>query len=66
VDISLNNKGAQVYNSAILEGVQIFLELRLRRDASCFLERVDANSLSREERVKIERLKKELPKCEVR
>jgi tetratricopeptide (TPR) repeat protein len=42
VDISLNNKGAQVYNSAILEGVQIFLELRLRRDASCFLERVDA------------------------
>jgi TolA-binding protein len=66
VDISLNNKGAQVYNSAILEGVQIFLELRLRRDASCFLERVDANSLSQEERVKIERLKKELPKCEVR
>jgi TolA-binding protein len=66
VDISLNNKGAQVYNSAILEGVQIFLELRLRRDASCFLERVDANTLSREERVKIERLKKELPKCEVR
>jgi Uncharacterized protein conserved in bacteria, COG1729 len=66
VDISLNNKGAQVYNSAILEGVQIFLELRLRRDASCFLERVDANTLSREERVKIERLKRELPKCEVR
>jgi TolA-binding protein len=66
VDISLNNKGAQVYNSAILEGVRTFLELRLRRDASCFLERVDANSLSREERVKIERLKKELPKCEVR
>ena len=66
VDISLNNKGAQVYNSAILEGVQIFLELRLRRDASCFLERVDANTLSREERIKIERLKKELPKCEVR
>jgi TolA-binding protein len=66
VDISLNNKGAQVYNSAILEGVQIFLELRLRRDASCFLERVDANTLSREERVKIEMLKKELPKCEVR
>jgi TolA-binding protein len=66
VDISLNNKGAQVYNSAILEGVQIFLELRLRRDASCFLERVDANVLSREERVKIERLKKDLPKCEVR
>ncbi|NAZ23407.1 MAG: tetratricopeptide repeat protein [Thermocrinis sp.] len=66
VDISLKNKGAQVYNSAILEGVQIFLELRLRRDASCFLERVDANNLSREERVKIERLKRELPKCEVR
>jgi TolA-binding protein len=66
VDISLNNKGAQVYNSAILEGVQIFLELRLRRDASCFLERVDANVLSREERVKIERLKEDLPKCEVR
>ncbi len=66
VDISLNNKGAQVYNSAILEGVQTFLELRLRRDASCFLERVDANTLSREERVKIERLKRELPKCEVR
>jgi len=66
VDISLNNKGAQVYNSAILEGVRTFLELRLRRDASCFLERVDANTLSREERVKIERLKKELPKCEVR
>jgi len=66
VDISLNHKGAQVYNSAILEGVQIFLELRLRRDASCFLERVDANSLSQEERVKIEMLKKELPKCEVR
>lgn len=66
VDISLNNKGAQIYNSAILEGVQIFLELRLRRDASCFLERVDANILSQEERVKIERLKKELPKCEVR
>jgi TolA-binding protein len=66
VDISLNNKGAQVYNSAILEGVQIFLEFRLRRDASCFLERVDANTLSREERVKIERLKKELPKCEVK
>jgi TolA-binding protein len=66
VDISLNNKGAQVYNSAILEGVQIFLELRLRRDASCFLERVDANTLSQEERVKIEMLKKELPKCEVR
>jgi TolA-binding protein len=66
VDISLNNKGAQVYNSAILEGVQIFLELRLRRDASCFLERVDANTLSREERVKIERLKRELPKCEVK
>jgi len=66
VDISLNNKGAQVYNSAILEGVQTFLELRLRRDASCFLERVDANTLSREERVKIEMLKKELPKCEVR
>jgi TolA-binding protein len=66
VDISLNNKGAQVYNSAILEGVQTFLELRLRRDASCFLERVDANALSQEERVKIEMLKKELPKCEVR
>jgi len=66
VDISLNNKGAQVYNSAILEGVQIFLELRLRRDASCFLERVDVNTLSREERVKIERLKIELPKCEVK
>jgi TolA-binding protein len=66
VDISLNNKGAQVYNSAILEGVQTFLELRLKRDASCFLERVDANTLSREERVKIEMLKKELPKCEVR
>ncbi len=66
VDISLNNRGAQVYNSAILEGVQIFLELRLRRDASCFLERVDANTLSQEERVKIERLKRELPKCEVR
>jgi TolA-binding protein len=66
VDISLNNKGAQAYNSAILEGVQIFLELRLRRDASCFLERVDANTLSQEERVKIEMLKKELPKCEVR
>ncbi len=66
VDISLNNKGAQVYNSAILEGVRTFLELRLRRDASCFLERVDANTLSREERVRIERLKKELPKCEVR
>jgi TolA-binding protein len=66
VDISLNNKGAQVYNSAILEGVQIFLELRLRRDASCFLERVDANTLSREERVKIESLRRELPKCEVR
>lgn len=66
VDISLNNKGAQVYNSAILEGVQTFLELRLRRDASCFLERVDANTLSQEERVKIERLKKDLPKCEVR
>jgi len=66
VDISLNNKGAQVYNSAILEGVQTFLELRLRRDASCFLERVDANALSREERVKIESLRKELPKCEVR
>jgi TolA-binding protein len=66
VDISLNNRGAQVYNSAILEGVQIFLELRLRKDASCFLERVDANTLSREERVKIEMLKKELPKCEVR
>jgi len=66
VDISLNNKGAQAYNSAILEGVQTFLELRLRRDASCFLERVDANTLSQEERVKIEMLKKELPKCEVR
>jgi len=66
VDISLNNKGAQVYNSAILEGVQTFLELRLRRDASCFLGRVDANSLSQEERVKIEMLKKELPKCEVK
>jgi TolA-binding protein len=66
VDISLNNKGAQIYNLAILEGVQTFLELRLKRDASCFLNRVDANSLSREERVKIERLKKELPKCEVR
>jgi Uncharacterized protein conserved in bacteria len=66
VDISLNNKGAQAYNSAILEGVQIFLELRLRRDASCFLGRVDANSLSQEERVKIEMLKKELPKCEVK
>jgi TolA-binding protein len=66
VDISLNNKGAQVYNSAILEGVQIFLELRLRRDASCFLDRVDANTLSREEMAKIEMLKKELPKCEVR
>ncbi len=66
VDISLNNKGAQAYNSAILEGVQTFLELRLRRDASCFLERVDANALSQEERVKIEMLKKELPKCEVR
>ena len=66
VDISLNNKGAQVYNSAILEGVQTFLELRLKRDASCFLDRVDANTLSREERVKIEMLKKELPKCEVR
>jgi TolA-binding protein len=66
VDISLNNKGAQAYNSAILEGVQTFLELRLRRDASCFLDRVDANTLSREERVKIEMLKKELPKCEVR
>jgi TolA-binding protein len=66
VDISLNNKGAQVYNSAILEGVRTFLELRLKRDASCFLERVDVNTLSREERVKIERLKKELPKCEVR
>jgi Uncharacterized protein conserved in bacteria len=66
VDISLNNKGAQVYNLAILEGVRTFLELRLRRDASCFLERVDANALSREERVKIERLKRELPKCEVR
>ena len=65
VDISLNNKGAQVYNSAILEGVQTFLELRLRRDASCFLDRVDANTLSQEERVKIEMLKKELPKCEV-
>jgi TolA-binding protein len=66
VDISLNNKGAQVYNSAILEGAQTFLELRLRRDASCFLGRVDANSLSQEERVKIEMLKKELPKCEVK
>ncbi len=66
VDISLSHRGAQLYNSAILEGAQTFLELDLKRDASCFLDRVDTKTLSGEERVKIEELKRKLPRCEVR
>ncbi|WP_448583860.1 tetratricopeptide repeat protein [Thermocrinis sp.] len=66
VDISINHKGASVYNRAIMEGVRIFLSLGLKKDASCFLERFDLKSASKEERIKIEQLKKSLPKCEVR
>ncbi|WP_448587373.1 tetratricopeptide repeat protein [Thermocrinis sp.] len=66
VDISINNKNSSVYNTAILEGAQTFLRLGLKRDASCFLERADLRTASEKERVKIETLKKTLPKCEAR
>ena len=66
VDISINHKGTSVYNTAIIEGVQIFLSLGLRMDASCFLERFDIKSASKEESIKFENLRKNLPKCEAR
>ncbi|WP_333784834.1 tetratricopeptide repeat protein [Thermocrinis sp.] len=66
VDISINHKGTSVYNTAIMEGVRIFLSLGLRRDASCFLERFDLKSASKEEKIKFENLRKNLPKCEAR
>ncbi|WP_029551383.1 tetratricopeptide repeat protein [Thermocrinis jamiesonii] len=66
VDISINHKGSSVYNFAIMEGVRLFLDLGLKKDASCFLERFDLKSSSEEERIKIEHLRESLPKCEVR
>lgn len=66
VDISLNYKGEPYYNSAVLEGAKILLKLGAKRDASCMLERFDSSTASPEETSMYNKLKKGLPKCEVK
>lgn len=66
VEISLEYKGEPYYNFAVLEGVKILLDLGARRDASCMLSRFDIKSASKEELNEYNRLKRGLPKCEVR
>ncbi|ADC89510.1 Tetratricopeptide TPR_2 repeat protein [Thermocrinis albus DSM 14484] len=64
VDISLHYRGTQVYNKAVMDGVDILMRLGARKDASCFLNRVDESSLGRDERIKVERWRRALPPCE--
>jgi len=66
VEISINHKGEPYYNSAILEGAKILVKLGAKRDASCILERFDLNGANPEETSIYNKLKKGLPKCEVK
>ena len=66
VEISLNYKDEPYYNQAVLEGAKILIELGARRDASCMLERFDLSRAKPEEVNLYNRLKRGLPKCEVR
>ncbi len=66
VEISLNYKDEPYYNQAVLEGAKILIELGARRDASCMLERFDLSRAKPEEVNLYNRLRRGLPKCEVR
>ena len=66
MEISINHKGEPYYNSAILEGAKILVKLGAKRDASCILERFDLNGANPEETSIYNKLKKGLPKCEVK
>ncbi|MDW8095253.1 MAG: tetratricopeptide repeat protein [Aquificaceae bacterium] len=66
VEVSLNYKGEPYYNTAVLEGAKILIEMGARRDASCMLDRFDLAKASSEESRVHSSLKQELPKCEVR
>ena len=66
VEVSLNYKGEPYYNTAVLEGAKILIEMGARRDASCMLDRFDFAKASSEESRVYSSLKQELPRCEVR
>ncbi|RMH06934.1 MAG: tetratricopeptide repeat protein, partial [Aquificota bacterium] len=66
VDISLNYKGEEDYNRAILKGAEVLIKLGATRDASCFLERFDTTKALPEEVSSYNKLKKILPQCEVK
>lgn len=63
VDISLNYKGQEDYNKAVLKGAEVLIKLEAKKDASCFLERFDITRSTPEELSLYNRFKKELPKC---
>ncbi|MCS7171259.1 MAG: tetratricopeptide repeat protein, partial [Aquificaceae bacterium] len=65
-DVSLNYRGEPYYNSAVLEGSKILLEMGARQDASCLLDRMDINRANPEDVSLYQKLKQGLPKCEVR
>ncbi|MFN3598113.1 MAG: tetratricopeptide repeat protein [Aquificaceae bacterium] len=65
VEISLDYKGEGYYNPAVLEAAKILLELGAKRDASCILNRFDSNKASQEDLKLYDKLKQDLPKCEV-
>ncbi len=66
VDISINYKGSSVYNQAIIEGAKVLIDMNAKHDASCFLNKADKDTVTREELDMINSLKGKLPKCEVR
>lgn len=67
VEVVLTAEGVQpYYNASVLEGVDILLSLKARKDASCLLDKIDQKHLSEEELERVKILRKELPKCEVK
>jgi len=66
VDITVNHKDSPFYNKAVIEGAKVLIELNAKRDASCFLEKANLETASREELSMINSLRRGLPKCEAR
>jgi TolA-binding protein len=66
VEVVIKHKKEPYYNQAVLESARILIELGAKRDASCMLDRFDINMAKPEEIEGYNKLKGNLPKCEVR